>query len=322
MGPAGAKGPGLVLLYDDLFLEHSSPGHPESPERLLAIRARLTSEPALGRCRWQSAPSAIEEDVRLIHSGRHLARVQELSDAGGGWLDPDTYCGKRSFQVALRALGVAMAAVEVATGEEPAPALALVRPPGHHATPEQAMGFCLFNNAAVAVRHAQRRLGIGRVAVVDLDVHHGNGTQDAFYQDGRVLYCSLHQLPLYPGTGLASEHGTGAGLGANLNVPLPHGSGPRAWLAALRQQVLPALHRHRPELILVSAGFDALAGDPLAQLELDPEAYAAAAELLIEAAAELGAAPTVWLLEGGYHLERMPEAVRRCALLLDQAARA
>lgn len=308
--------PPLVFFYDDLFLKHHQAGHPESPERLRAITARLRADPQLEACRWATAPSATADDILLVHAPQHLERIQRFAARGGGWIDADTFCGRDSYQVALGAVGAAIAAVEVATGSPKGPAFGLVRPPGHHATATRAMGFCLFNNAAIAVRHAQRRLGVERVAVVDLDVHHGNGTQEVFYQDAEVLYCSLHQLPLYPGTGTSAEQGSGAGAGANLNLPLPPGAGPDQWLGALLEKLLPALRRHRPQLILVSAGYDALAADPLAQLNLDPGAYGTAARWLSEISAELEAGPTVWLLEGGYDLVQMPEAVRRTALAL------
>jgi acetoin utilization deacetylase AcuC-like enzyme len=308
--------PALVLLYDDLFLGHREPEHPESPERLLAITARLRGESGLAHVRWATAPPADEDDILLVHTPRHLARIQAFAAKGGGWIDSDTYCQGDSYQVALAAVGASLAAVGTAINSAPAAAFALVRPPGHHATPDRAMGFCLFNNIAIAVRHAQKRHGVERLAVIDIDVHHGNGTQDVFYADGNVLYCSLHQLALYPGTGAAAERGVGAGLDTTINLPLPPGTGPTRWLTALSQQVVPALRRHRPQLILVSAGFDALAGDPLAQLRLNPQAYGTAARLIREVAAEVGAWPTVWLLEGGYDLTQMPEAVRRCALEL------
>ncbi|HUY24352.1 MAG TPA: histone deacetylase [Candidatus Saccharimonadales bacterium] len=306
----------LVLLYDDLFLGHREPEHPESPERLLAITASLRGESRLAQVRWATAPLADEDDILLVHSPRHLARIQALAANGGGWIDGDTYCRGDSYQVALGAVGASLAAVGTAISSSASAAFALVRPPGHHATPDLAMGFCLFNNIAIAVRHAQKRHGVERLAVIDIDVHHGNGTQDVFYDDGDVLYCSLHQQPLYPGTGAADERGAGAGLDATINLPLPPGTGPTEWLAALGQQVIPALRRHRPQLVLVSAGFDALAGDPLAQLRLNPQTYGTAARLIREVAAEVGAGPTVWLLEGGYDLIQMSEAVRRCALEL------
>ncbi|MGP8249659.1 MAG: histone deacetylase [Candidatus Dormibacteria bacterium] len=308
--------PPLVLLYDDLFLGHREPGHPESPERLLAITASLRGESQLARVQWATAPLADEDEVLLVHTPAHLAWIRALSAKGGGWVDGDTYCRSDSYRVALGAVGASLAAVGAATSSPGKSAFALVRPPGHHATPDLAMGFCLFNNIAIAVRHAQKRHGVERLAVIDLDVHHGNGTQDVFYADGDVLYCSVHQLPLYPGTGAAAERGEGAGLNATLNLPLPPGTGPGSWLAALTDHILPALRRHRPQMILVSAGFDALAGDPLAELLLSPPTYGAAARLIREVAIELDAAPTVWLLEGGYDLTQMAEAVRLCALEL------
>ena len=319
MAVGASPGRPLVFLYDDLFLRHQSPGHPESPDRLRSITERLYSEPLLAPCPWRTAPFAVDGDILLVHTSGHLDHIRGLSARGGGWIDADTYCGGESFAVAMAAVGVTLAAVAAATGRPATSAFAMVRPPGHHATPERAMGFCLFNNVAIAVRHAQTRLGVERVAVVDLDVHHGNGTQDVFYQDGSVLYCSLHQSPLYPGSGTAAERGVGAGLGQTINVPLPPGTGPDRWLGALRDEVLPAIRRHRPQLIVVSAGFDALAGDPLAQMELLPETYGAAAQMLAQVAVELAAAPTVWVLEGGYDLNQMPEAVRQVALALAAA---
>ncbi|MGH7666585.1 MAG: histone deacetylase family protein [Candidatus Dormibacteria bacterium] len=314
--------PPLRFFYDELFLRHQAVGHPESPHRLQAITARLRLQPELQTCSWAAAAAAPLEAVARVHSRSHVDSIRDLSTRGGGWIDADTYCGPQSFEVALGAVGAALAAVDAAASSPARPAFALVRPPGHHATPERAMGFCLFNNVAIAARHAQARYGVERLAVLDLDVHHGNGTQDTFYEDPAVLYCSLHQLPLYPGSGGALERGAGEGLGATLNLPLAPGSGPEPWLRALREQALPALRRQRPQLILVSAGFDGLAADPLAQLMLTPQTYREAAALIRGAASELGAAPTVWVLEGGYHLERTAEAASLCALELAGAGAA
>ena len=312
-----SEGPAqLALLYDDIFLDHESPGHPESPDRLRAIVAGLRAEPLLAASCWRSARRADPDDLLLVHLPSHVDHIQALSIEGGGWIDPDTYCTPFSFDIALDAVGASLEAAELACSPAPVPSLALVRPPGHHVTRDRAMGFCLFNNAALAVRHAQRRLGVERVAIIDLDVHHGNGTQEIFWEDDQVLYCSLHQWPLYPGTGAASERGGGAGFGATINVPLPAGTEGPLWLAELEARVLPAVRRHRPQLIVVSLGFDALVGDPLAGLRLRWSSYGLAMARILETAGETCPGRVAAFLEGGYDLREMPVAAVACALAM------
>jgi acetoin utilization deacetylase AcuC-like enzyme len=245
-----------------------------------------------------------------VHSDRHILGIERAAESGGGWLDGDTYCTARSYDVALRAAGAAMRAAELVMQQhEPYSAFALVRPPGHHATPDRAMGFCLFNNAAVAARSAQRLYGAERVAMIDIDVHHGNGTQDVFYEDPSVLYCSLHQFPLYPGTGTQGETGAGRGEGANVNVPLPPGTDGERWMDAFDARVTPAVAAHRPDVIIVSAGYDAHAADPLAELRLATETYAQVAARIAAMAGELCGGRTVWVLEGGYDLDALAASV-------------
>jgi acetoin utilization deacetylase AcuC-like enzyme len=300
---------GAAVVYDDTFLLHDHPGHPETAARLRAITDKLAGDPALRGLPASPAPDADPEVLRAVHTERHIAAIEHAARGGGGWLDGDTYCTAQSYEVALRAAGAAMRVTEMVMGGESRSAFALVRPPGHHATPSQAMGFCLFNNAAVAARSAQRLHGAAKVAIVDIDVHHGNGTQDVFYDDASVLYCSLHQWPLYPGTGPARETGTPRAEGTTVNVPLPPGTDGAQWLKAFETRVAPALAAHRPDLIVVSAGYDAHAADPLAELRLSTETYAEVASRLASVAGELCGGRTVWVLEGGYDLDALAASV-------------
>jgi acetoin utilization deacetylase AcuC-like enzyme len=299
----------VAILSDDTSDQHDAPGHPESARRLHAIVDHLAADP---RLRDLPAMPVREADAALVlgaHQDAHLRRIERAARGGGAWIDPDTYCTDRSYDVALRAAGAAVEGVAAVCSGSARSAFAIVRPPGHHATRDRAMGFCLFNNAAIAARAAQSAHGLGRVAVVDIDVHHGNGTQDVFYDDPSVLYCSLHQWPLYPGTGRRAETGEGAGAGATVNVPLPPATTGEEWLAAFDEVVAPALRAHAPELIVVSAGYDGHRADPLANLRLDTATYAEVARRLAAIAAETAGGRTIWVLEGGYDLDALSASV-------------
>jgi acetoin utilization deacetylase AcuC-like enzyme len=299
----------VAVIHDDVFAEHDWPGHPESEERLLAIAARLRDDPVLSALPTEQAADADPAQLLSVHRESLLRIVESTAQSGGGWVDSDTYCTARSYDVARRAAGAAIRAVDSVCGGEARAVFGLVRPPGHHATPDRPMGFCLFNNVAVGARFAQREWGLERVAIVDIDVHHGNGTQDIFYDDPSVLYCSLHQWPLYPGTGRASETGAGRGDGATVNVPVPPRTTAAEWLSAFDERVLPALREHRPQLVMVSAGYDAHRADPLAFVELETDTYAAVAQRLSDVAGEHAGGRMVWLLEGGYNLAALADSV-------------
>ena len=245
-----------------------------------------------------------------VHTPGYVERLRGLSDAGGGRLDPDTALGPGSFEVAALASGAACGAVESALGGEAA--FAVVRPPGHHAGADYAMGFCLFNHAAVAAAHA-RALGVERVAVLDWDVHHGNGTQDMFFLDGTVLYLSVHRSPFYPGTGEVGETGEGGGRGFTVNVPLPARSGEDVYAAAFAGVLVPVLREFEPGLVIVSAGYDAHAADPLGGMGLGAGSFARFAALISAAAREAGAPPPAFVLEGGYDLAALTDCVAATA---------
>ena len=280
-------------------LGHDTGMHPERADRIRAVEAALAARDWLG---WavREAPVATEEQLLRVHSPEHVERVRAAC-AGSQALDLDTPVVPASWDAALHAAGGACALVDaLLTGAAPT-GFAALRPPGHHAEPDRAMGFCLFSSVAIAARQALAVHGVERVLVLDWDVHHGNGTQAAFYDSDEVLFVSLHRWPFYPGSGAAGENGNGAGEGFTLNLPQAAGSGAAEWLAAIDEQALPAARDYRPDLILVSAGFDAHRDDPLGGCTLETETFGEMARRVADLAAELEA-PAGAILEGGYDL--------------------
>ena len=290
----------VALVEDGRHVAHRLDGHPERPERVEAIREHLAvAFPALPRLEFTAAD---DDALARVHTRDHIARVGALSASGGGAFDADTYATADSDTLARISAGGTIAAVAaVASGEQDA-TFAVVRPPGHHATATRAMGFCLYNGVAVAIAAARATGQVRRVGVVDIDVHHGNGTEAIFWDDPDVLYTSLHEYPFYPGTRAASDRGGAGAVGATVNVPLPAGTAAATWLQAFDTVLLPALAAHHPELVVISCGFDAHRDDPLADLRLDVETYAAVAERL-RALSSPAAGRTAWVLEGGYDLD-------------------
>jgi acetoin utilization deacetylase AcuC-like enzyme len=284
------------------------PGHPENPERLRAIEAHLTARDWLG---WErrEAPAASARELELIHDPVHVERLRRLCAAGGGAIDVDTAVVPASYEAALHAAGGACEMVRELLGGNAAVAFTAARPPGHHAEPERAMGFCLFDSIAIAAELAIRELGAARVFILDWDVHHGNGTEAAFRERADVLFASIHQRGIFPGTGLRSETGVGAGEGFTINRPVPGGAGEETWLPLLEKEVLPAAAEFRPGLILISAGFDAHEADPLAGCRLRTESFATMAARTRELAAQLGGVPVGAVLEGGYEPVALAESV-------------
>ncbi|MBC7228338.1 MAG: histone deacetylase [Thermoflexales bacterium] len=255
------------------------------------------------------ARPATEEELARVHTPSYIAQVRRVAERGGGHLDADTYMNARSYDAAVMAAGGLLALVEAVVEGRVRNGFALVRPPGHHALPDRGMGFCLFNNVAVAARHAQTLPGIRRVFIADIDVHHGNGTQAVFEADPTVFYFSTHEYPYYPGTGHWSEAGVGEGEGSVLNVPLPAGVGDQGFARVYKELVWPLARRFHPDLILVSAGYDSHWQDPLAMMQLSLTGYARIARELVAMAEELCGGRVVFTLEGGYHLDVLAHGV-------------
>ncbi len=300
-------------VYEEVFLEHDQPYHPENARRLQRVLAVLQREGVLSEMCHLPARLATLDELRLVHSDSLITYVQRVAAAGGGNLDPDTYVSARSYDAALMAAGGTIRAVEAILGGEVDNAIALVRPPGHHATATRAMGFCLFNNVAVAAQVARSHRGVDRILIVDFDVHHGNGTQDTFAAEADVFYASTHQYPHYPGTGHWRETGRGAGRGSVLNVSLPPGVGDAGYAQVWSDLLWPIAERFRPELMLISAGYDGHWSDPLAQMSLSLTGYAWMQRELVEMASELCAGRVLFVLEGGYELDVLAHGVLNAA---------
>ena len=296
----------MILYSSPRFAEHTTPpGHPEGPERAGVFDATADAFAKSGGVVRPPRP-ATGEDLSRIHTAVYLEMLRETAGRAV-MLDPDTFTSPESHEIALLATGAAVDAAREAYGAGTA-TLALVRPPGHHAEADRAMGFCLLNHVAIAAA-SLRANGVERVAIVDIDVHHGNGTQNSFYDDPTVLYISSHQFPYYPGTGAADETGSGPGQGTTLNIPLAAGATDDVYLRAYESKVIPAIDAFRPEIILVSAGFDAHERDPLAGMRVTVSGYARLAELLKDAADRHCHGRTMWITEGGYHLAALGECL-------------
>lgn len=305
--------------YDPFNLRHTLPGHPENRERLRGTWDLLQADGILAGLRETPCTPASDQQLLRVHSRRHLSTVA-LAAQRSAHLDADTYVGSDSEQAARLAAGGLCNVVDAVLGGQVSNGFALVRPPGHHATPERGMGFCLYNNVAIAARAARIEHGLERVLIVDFDVHHGNGTQDVFYRDGSVLFFSTHQYPYYPGAGHWNESGREAGVGSTVNVPLPFGVGDAGYAAAFDQVLLPIARRFQPELILVSAGFDAHWNDPLAGMQLSISGYTALVDRLLALADELCAGRLVFVLEGGYHLQVLAHCILNTLRQLSRAS--
>jgi acetoin utilization deacetylase AcuC-like enzyme len=293
-------------------LEHETGAHPEGPGRIPAIERELSGRDWLGYER-REAPEVDLKVLRRVHPATYIDEVRFMSERGGGAFDPDTIASEGTYEAALHAAGGAVAMVEALVGGEAPVGFCGLRPPGHHAEPRVAMGFCFFNTVAVAARHALDALGLERVFVLDWDVHHGNGTNDIFGESAQVLFASIHQYPWYPGTGPLTDVGSGDGEGFSLNLPVPSGAGEDVWLSLVEHVVVPAARAFEPQLVLISAGFDAHRDDPLGMCTLEASSFASMALWMRSLADSLGVS-VGGVLEGGYDLRALASS---CAATLE-----
>jgi acetoin utilization deacetylase AcuC-like enzyme len=298
----------MLLYYDSIFLEHNTGSHPENAAKLLPsieVLNTLAENRSGHRVTWN--PATLEQ-VQLVHTPQYIDQVQHFAAAGGGFIEQDTFVSKRSFEVALMAAGAVCDAVERVSQHQEKKAFCLVRPPGHHALADAAMGFCLFNNVAIGARVATRVFGFQRALIVDWDVHHGNGTQAIFYDDPSVAFFSMHRDPFYPHTGAVSEKGVGAGLGTTRNLPIQFGTSRQQQLQWFSTELTDFANQFRPQLIFISAGFDAHHDDPIGSLGLESEDFAVLTDTVIRIANQHAAGRIISVLEGGYH----PVALGQC----------
>ncbi len=303
-----------LLYYDDIFLKHETGSHPENAGRLRSITARLNEKKLLDRCRRPNWQPVTHEQIVRVHNADTIDTIENMAASGGGMLDADTIVSPPSFEVAKMASGAACDAVKRVVAGADSNALCLVRPPGHHATDHRAMGFCLMNNIAMAARLAIKELGLERVLIVDWDVHHGNGTQDIFWEDPQVGFLSMHRFPFYPGSGTADETGGGAGKGTTVNLPIRFGTLRQDQLKGFRAEVEKLAEKMKPQLVLISAGFDSHVKDPIGSLKLESEDFSELTRIVLDVAKTHAEGKLVSLLEGGYHPDALAESVE-CHLL-------
>lgn len=300
----------MPLLYTDpIFLEHDTGSHPESSARLKSVVGQLEKTGLIEKFTRGTVRNATRDELLRIHSGDHIDQIRNFADFGGGRIEADTVVSKRSNEVALKAAGTACEAVDQVLGDKHKLACCLSRPPGHHARPANAMGFCLFNNVAVAARHAITKHELERVLVIDWDVHHGNGTQEIFYEDAHVTFFSAHRFPFYPGTGDSDETGQGKGLGTIFNLPVEFGTSRDDYHAAFEKMLRDSAARCRPELVLISAGFDAHKLDPIGSLDLETEDFVRLTRAVLGVANEFCKGRCVSVLEGGYNVDALADCV-------------
>jgi acetoin utilization deacetylase AcuC-like enzyme len=303
--------PKTGLVYDDLYLEHkTTPGHPESPARLTAILSRLKTDGVYAQLSLLTPRAVPLERLYAIHTPQYVERARTSCQTGEDYLDSsDVPISQKSYAAALMAAGGVLRAVDAVMQGEVANAFCAVRPPGHHAMADRAMGFCIFNNVAIGTRYVQQRYGLLRVLIADWDVHHGNGTQAAFYDDPTVLYFSTHQCPFYPGSGSEAEKGRGKGLNHTINVPMASGSGDKEYLDAFEQKLRPAALAFAPEFVFISAGFDAHEGDTLGGMKVTTEGYGRLSRVVKVIADQYCKGRLVSVLEGGYGLQGLAASV-------------
>jgi len=296
-------------VYHPVYLRHDTGQHVENARRLEAVTGYLEQSGLKQQLTEIEARAATEGEAGLVHDRRYIEHVREFAARGGGWLDPDTVVSPDSYDAALYAAGGAIRATEAVVRGEVDSAFALVRPPGHHATARRAMGFCLFNNIAIAAKYARLHLGLERIALIDFDVHHGNGSQEAFYADPAVLYISAHQSYHYPGTGSIEETGAGEGAGTTLNIPMPAGCGDVEYGQVFRELVAPAVRRFHPQMVMVSAGYDGHWADGMAFMQQSVTGFGEIIKIIRGLAREECGGKMVFSLEGGYHLEALALSV-------------
>jgi acetoin utilization deacetylase AcuC-like enzyme len=298
------------IVYDPIYLKHDTGQHVENSRRLEATIAYLEQTQLLPQLVLIKPRAATVEEIALVHDGSYISHIQNLAEKGGGWLDADTVMSRYSYEAAAYAAGgVIKASAAVMDGEVDS-AFGLVRPPGHHATSRKAMGFCLFNNVAIAAKYALAKYRLERVIIIDFDVHHGNGTQAAFYDSPDVFYISTHEYPFYPGTGGIEDTGSGPGEGKTINIPLPAGCGDTEYLRVFEEIVVPAARRFRPQLIMVSAGYDVHWADELASMRMSTSGLARIVGVIKGLADELCSSRLVLSLEGGYNLQALAYSVK------------